>query len=221
MTIDHPPITSETWKSILAAALPVIDDLTIRVGSTPDLVLGGGTVLMLRFHHRLSRDIDFFLNDVQILSMITPRLNDLTSRIALDYVEQANSVKLVLKEGDIDFIVAGNITRTNPVETIEMSNRVFLLETTEEILAKKLFYRAAHFKPRDVFDLVAVHRRDPASVASALRASSSRKPELERRLKDLSKQAPDQLASDILPFEGFSDIIPAMLQTARDLLKTL
>jgi predicted nucleotidyltransferase component of viral defense system len=221
MTIDHPPITSETWKSILAAALPVIDDLTIRVGSTPDLVLGGGTVLMLRFHHRLSRDIDFFLNDVQILSMITPRLNDLTSRIALDYVEQANSVKLVLKEGDIDFIVAGNITRTNPVETIEMSNRVFLLETTEEILAKKLFYRAAHFKPRDVFDLVAVHRRDPASVASALRASSSRKPELERRLKDLSKQAPDQLASDILPFEGFSDIIPAMVQTARDLLKTL
>ena len=221
MTIDHPPITSETWKSILAAALPVIDDLTIRVGSTPDLVLGGGTVLMLRFHHRLSRDIDFFLNDVQILSMITPRLNDLTSRIALDYVEQANSVKLVLKEGDIDFIVAGNITRTNPVETIEMSNRVFLLETTEEILAKKLFYRAAHFKPRDVFDLVAVHRRDPASVASALRASSSRKPELERRLKDLSKQAPDQLASDILPFEGFSDIIPAMVQTVRDLLQTL
>ena len=221
MTIAHPPITSETWKSILAAALPVIDDLTIRVGSTPDLVLGGGTVLMLRFHHRLSRDIDFFLNDVQILSMITPRLNDLTSRIALDYVEQANSVKLVLKEGDIDFIVAGNITRTNPVETIEMSNRVFLLETTEEILAKKLFYRAAHFKPRDVFDLVAVHRRDPASVASALRASSSRKPELERRLKDLSKQAPDQLASDILPFEGFSDIIPAMVQTVRDLLQTL
>lgn len=218
MTVDHNPITEDTWKAILAAALPVVDDLSVRAGSMPDLVLGGGTVLMLRFHHRLSRDIDFFLNDVQILSMITPRLNDLTSQIALDYVEQANSVKLVLREGDIDFIVAGNVTQTNPVETIEMSNRVFLLETTEEILAKKLFYRAAHFKPRDVFDLVAVHQKDPTAVASALRASSTRKPELERRLTDLSKQTSDQLAIDILPFDRFSDIIPSMVRTARDLV---
>jgi predicted nucleotidyltransferase component of viral defense system len=218
MTARHDPITTETWKSILAAAIPILDDLSARSGSMPDIVLGGGTVLMLRFHHRLSRDIDFFLNEVQLLSMITPRLNDLTSRISLDYVEQANSVKLVLNEGDIDFIVAGNVTRSVPVETILMSNRVMRLETTEEIIAKKLFYRAAHFKPRDVFDLVAVHRRESEAVERALRATVTRKAQLERRLAELAKLSGDELATDILPFEGFSSIIPTMVRTAQNLV---
>lgn len=221
MTSNHGEITTDTWRSILSAAVPIINDLESRAGFPPELVLGGGTVLMLRHHHRLSRDIDFFLNDVQLLSMITPRLNDLTARIAQDYVEQANSVKLVLTEGDIDFIAAGKITQATPVETIEISGRTFLLETTEEILAKKLFFRATQLKARDVFDLVAVHGHDPAAVDRAFHAIRTRKPELKRRLQDLGRYSADQLAADILPLGQFADIIPEMVQTAQRLVDTL
>ena len=42
-------------------------------------MIGGGTVLMFRFEHRLSKDIDFFTHDAQWLSLLTPRLNDTTA----------------------------------------------------------------------------------------------------------------------------------------------
>jgi hypothetical protein len=69
----------------------------------------GGAVLMFRFEHRLSKDIDFFMYDVQRLSLLTPRLNDTTAAMTKKYLEQANGIKLVLPHGDIDFVVAGAI----------------------------------------------------------------------------------------------------------------
>ena len=47
-----------SWKPLLAAALAILDDLRARGFGAPDIVLGGGTVLMMRLHHRLSKDID-------------------------------------------------------------------------------------------------------------------------------------------------------------------
>ncbi len=44
--------------------------------SRSDWTWGGGTVLMLRHQHRLSWDVDLFLNDPQLLSYLSPRLND-------------------------------------------------------------------------------------------------------------------------------------------------
>ena len=108
--------------------------------------MGGGTVLMMRMHHRLSNDIDLFLHDAQWLARLTPRLNDLAAEMARDYSEQANSVKLVLAQGDIDFVVAGSVTGVEPTETLDFGGRNVMLEATEEILAKKLFFRAALIK---------------------------------------------------------------------------
>src|ERR1700676_4972301 len=102
--------TRETWKHILASAVAIFDDLERRQGGSPDVVVGGGTVLMFRFEHRLSKDIDFFLHDVQWLSLLTPRLNDTTAAMVTNYIEQANSIKLVLPHGDIDFVVTGTVT---------------------------------------------------------------------------------------------------------------
>lgn len=218
MTLDQAPITEESWKRILANAVPILDDLESRHGSAPALVLGGGTVLMLRFRHRLSRDVDFFLSDVQWLSLLTPRLNDVAARLSLDYHEQANSVKLVTREGDIDFIVASSVTQTTPQETISAEGRHFLLDTTEEILAKKLFHRAALLKPRDVFDLVCVHALDPAAAERAVKASSTRRPQLLRRLDDLAKRDPQETGADILPLGIFSDMTAGMIEVAYGLI---
>ena len=38
--------------------------------------VGGGTVLCHYFHHRLSKDIDIFLKDIQLVGAVSPRLND-------------------------------------------------------------------------------------------------------------------------------------------------
>lgn len=62
-----------TWKNLLPHALSIIED--IRRYATPDpfWTLGGGTVLMFRYQHRLSKDIDIFVPDPQYLGYVTPR----------------------------------------------------------------------------------------------------------------------------------------------------
>jgi nucleotidyltransferase AbiEii toxin of type IV toxin-antitoxin system len=209
------PVTKDSWKRILASAVAIFNDLEKKGLGSPDVVIGGGTVLMFRFEHRVSKDIDFFMHDVQWLSLLTPRLNDTTAAMTTNYLEQANGLKLVLPHGDIDFVVSGPVTDAREIDRLEFMGRTFLLEATEEILAKKLFYRAARFQPRDVFDFVVAVESDRESAARALAAAASQHDLLARRLEQLSQLPLDMLAEGILPIGDFSRIVPGMIEAAR------
>ena len=212
-------VTRDSWKQILASAVAIFEDLERKGSGSPDVVMGGGTVLMFRFEHRLSKDIDFFMHDVQWLSLLTPRLNDTTAAMVTDYVEQANGIKLVLPHGDIDFVVARPVTEAEAVATLEFMGRTFLLESTEEILAKKLFYRAPRFQPRDVFDLVVAAELDGGAAARAVVAAASRIDVLDRSLERMLLLPTDELPGQILPIGDFYRIIPTMIEKARRLLQ--
>ena len=103
--------TKDTWKKVIESAFDLFDDLEEKGFGTPPFSLGGGTALMFRFRHRLSKDIDFFGYDVQWLSLLSPRLNDFAAAMAKDYTEQANSIKIVAPDGDIDFIVSADVVQ--------------------------------------------------------------------------------------------------------------
>jgi hypothetical protein len=45
------------WEELLSTALAILDDAGAHGAGAPDIVMGGGTVLMMRMRHRLSRDI--------------------------------------------------------------------------------------------------------------------------------------------------------------------
>ena len=166
---------------------------------------------MFRFEHRLSKDIAFFIRDVQWLGFITPRLNDVIAAMVEGYEEHANSLKLILPAGDIDFVAAATVTSSEPVEMLRFQDYSFPLETTEEILAKKLFYRPESFKPRDVFDLAVAIDMDPSSAARAVAASASKRGVLTRRLRHLSDLGDAELARDIVPIGEFSHILAGMI----------
>ena len=53
-------LSPRTWLGIVADAFTLFDDAEARGFGTPPFSLGGGTVLMLRFRHRSSKDVDFF-----------------------------------------------------------------------------------------------------------------------------------------------------------------
>jgi Nucleotidyl transferase AbiEii toxin, Type IV TA system len=205
-------VTKDSWKQILASAVAIFDDLEARGFGSPDVVIGGGTVLMFRFEHRLSKDIDFFMHDVQWLSLLTPRLNDTTAAMVTDYLEQANGIKLALRHGDIDFVVAGPVTDANAVENLTFMGRTFLLESTEEILAKKLFYRATRFQPRDAFDMAAAIEFDRVSAATAVRAAASKAPILHRRLGELGRMSRGKLERDILVLDRGAHLLAEMVE---------
>jgi hypothetical protein len=63
------------WEVLLARALEIIDSLGASGITLEDWSFGGGTVLMLRHRHRISKDVDIFVSDPQYLAYLTPRLN--------------------------------------------------------------------------------------------------------------------------------------------------
>ncbi len=174
---------------------------------------------MFRFDHRLSKDIDIFTHDARALSFLTPRLNAVSEAASVSYEEQANAVKLVLAEGDIDFIVAGPVLPNAETAEMTFQGRTVSLDATVEILAKKLLYRADSFKARDVFDMAVALAVDPASAHAAIAATRRAHPALSRRLSTLAKLDPATLSRDLLPSETGRRFLPGMVQTVHDAIR--
>jgi hypothetical protein len=127
---------------------------------------GGGTVMMLRINHRLSKDIDLFVPDPQYLGYCSPRLGGPAEDITSEYDEGAIFVKLYLPQGEIDVVVGTPLTN-NSFEVVEHEGRTLQVETNAEIVAKKLFHRGYTAKARDLFDLCAVAHLEPEAIPPA------------------------------------------------------
>ncbi|MGE3348082.1 MAG: nucleotidyl transferase AbiEii/AbiGii toxin family protein [Ramlibacter sp.] len=154
------------WQTLLAHALTLVDEIAVNGISDPFFTFGGGTVLMLRHMHRLSKDIDIFVPDPQYLGYVSPRLSDVAEAITPDYVEGPGYIKLLRPEGEIDFVASASLT-ASPFEEWELLGRRVRVETSAEIVAKKLWYRGDRAAARDLFDLSLVIEREPAPLAKA------------------------------------------------------
>jgi predicted nucleotidyltransferase component of viral defense system len=155
------------WKDLLPHALSLIEEIKSHGTSDPFWTLGGGTVLMFRYQHRLSKDIDIFVPDPQYLSFVTPRLSDVAAAISDQYVEdQSSYVKLIRPEGEIDFVASPNLT-DSPFEMWHIDGHHIRVETAAEIVAKKLWHRGDRTTARDLFDLSLVIEREPEALIKA------------------------------------------------------
>ena len=154
------------WQTLLAHAFTLVDEIARRGISDPFWTFGGGTVLMLRHGHRLSKDIDIFVPDPQYLGFVSPRLSDADERVSVDYVEGPGYVKLLRPEGEIDFVASPNLT-AQPYDEWTLLGRTVKVETAAEIVAKKLWHRGDWATARDLFDLSLVIEREPEALATA------------------------------------------------------
>lgn len=105
----------DSWEYLFDRAMEALDSLDRTVFPRLQWTFGGGTALMLRYHHRVSKDIDIFVDGPQWLSALSPRLNDATDAFSRDYVEDTTFLKLALPEGEIDFIAAPLLTRPGAI----------------------------------------------------------------------------------------------------------
>ncbi|QNG78020.1 hypothetical protein GPNADHDJ_02233 [Stenotrophomonas maltophilia] len=130
------------WQALLPRALVLIEEIRRHGGVIdPFWTLGGGTVLMFRHRHRLSKDIDIFVPNPQYLGFVTPRLSDVAASLTGDYSEDPSSwVKLQFEEGEVDFVAAPNLLDDAWEERTIDDQRV-RVETSAEIIAKKMFHR--------------------------------------------------------------------------------
>jgi len=151
------------WQTLFQRALALIDSARERGATLDAWSFGGGTVLMRRHHHRFSKDIDIFVSDPQCLPYLSPRLNDHAESLTSDYVEQANFLKLNFLEGEIDFVASAPLTQNATLIEI-LFEREIEVETSTEIIAKKVWHRGAQFTARDIFDLAMVQEKEPTAL---------------------------------------------------------
>ncbi len=153
------------WANLFVEALKLMAYLEQRIENAT-WTFGGGTVLMLRIGHRQSKDIDLFVPDPQYLGYVNPRLSEVAEGVSTDYEESAEYVKLYLQGGEID-VIAGQPLTGEPYEVIAHEGRHIKVETSAEIIAKKMWHRGDRAKGRDLFDLCAVATAEPDQLKLA------------------------------------------------------
>ncbi|MFN4351540.1 MAG: nucleotidyl transferase AbiEii/AbiGii toxin family protein [Hylemonella sp.] len=202
------------WRELWPQALGLMTHLEGMVHQ-PLWTFGGGTVLMLRHGHRLSKDIDLFVPDPQYLGYVNPRHSDVAEAVSADYEENAEFIKLYLPQGEID-IVVGTALTAQPYEVVKHAGREIKVECSAEIIAKKMWFRGDQAKARDLFDLCAVAVLEPAAITEARPFCVRHGAAFLRRLQDRAELARAEFeAIDALDFRQSFD---ECLQQAREIL---
>lgn len=169
------------WESLFDLGMKALDSID-PMFLKPEWTFGGGTVLMFRYKHRISRDIDIFLTDAQYLTLLTPRLNDKVEDLTTKYREDSQHVKLIFSGlGEVDFIVAPRLVHDS-FRLQEIRGRKVKVDKPEEIIAKKCFYRACEFTARDVFDLAVFLSKDSVIARKNLDILLAKKEDVSERL---------------------------------------
>ncbi len=127
--------------------------------------------MMLQVGHRESHDIDIFLPDPQLLSLLDPAKRDFVFEVQPSdhQSDGARFLKIAFENiGEIDFIVARALT-SRPTIPMTVDGEDVLLETIPKIITKKIYHRAGSIKPRDVFDIAAAGETHADSIINELR----------------------------------------------------
>lgn len=117
--------------------------------------MGGGTILMLNYHHRLSQDVDIFVSNTQYFNGLSPKLNDVAEDADF-YQEGERFISLSYPEGKIDFVKAFQVSDYLPTLKHVFNQNIFV-DDDIEIVTKKVFFRGASLHPRDLYDLATVY----------------------------------------------------------------
>lgn len=166
VAVSAPDLTRPgVWRALFPPALKLMEHLEAQLDD-PLWTFGGGTVLMLRLGHRQSRDIDLFVPDPQYLGYVNPRLSDAAEAVSANYEESAEFIKFFLPQGEID-IVVGTALTPHPYEVVPYAGRTLKIETSAEIIAKKMWHRGDQVTARDLFDLALVIQKEPKQLIRA------------------------------------------------------
>lgn len=176
------------------SALQRLTRLFDRIVPLDALVLGGGTVLAARWQHRVSTDLDLFIEQRAFAARIYRQAHLLWPRASelFDGVDLGREHFGARWHGiDITLSTAWCSALLDVTERSEETFAGIALETNEAVLVRKMQARMCGlgmFTERDVYDLVAAAQHDPAALRAALSAlTADERTYIARELR-LSKQ---------------------------------
>jgi hypothetical protein len=212
---------NDAWKELLASCFGVVDEVVRERKVEFPIRIGGGSMLLRRYKHRKSRDLDLFVTDAQLVRWCSPRFNETAADLFPDYGEEAAAVKLVTGMQEIDIIAAAPIILDGAVEEVELVGRKVLVELPREIVAKKVVYRGRNFQTRDVFDLACVATAEPEEIAAVLPGLTfGHLDDLDARLKEIEPVLQKELADKVDAYPEFEPVVKGCLAIAQGVAKT-
>jgi hypothetical protein len=211
------------WPRLFRIARALIRQVNSERELIDHWTFGGGTAMMLQVGHRESRDVDIFLSDPQLLPLLDPQKRDFQFEISPSECggDGVRFLKLAFAHiGEIDFIVAGPTTPSPSTQALVEGDTV-LLDTIPEIITKKIHYRGASIKPRDIFDIAAAGERHADAIVEALRSYPA---DVARTLTAMERLNPvfvRAAIADLLIKERYVAIAESSLDRAKKILRSV
>ncbi|GAA8655120.1 nucleotidyl transferase AbiEii/AbiGii toxin family protein [Helicobacter pylori] len=202
-----------TQIQALGQFYPIIKS-ALNLGLNPSSIkFGGGTALsMYYFQHRLSFDIDLFVNDAQYLGFFSPKLwiDDCSHFDGAKYIDQHNHIGITNKDNiKIDIL----IDYASNEGYIDNSKKIFAfdiyVESLENIIAKKITFRKTDNKTRDIFDIAVALHNDSNLFDKLLNAQKISKQDLltlQNSLQELNKEKYNSQIKIVKPTQEYSHI---------------
>jgi len=190
-------------EKMLDISLALLEECGVKA----DYALGGGTALSAHYwQHRFSTDIDIFIHNgtKKDLNRIDPRKTSEVIKAQLKKINYRGDLKKhpIYTELSIDddskmqFFVVKSHT-TIPYSKVILWNKEIFVESIEEIIAKKVYYRCEEANARDLFDLAVAINKNP----SILMSINVAKEKLEKLLVSVGTIAQSKELTDIYKLE--------------------
>jgi nucleotidyltransferase AbiEii toxin of type IV toxin-antitoxin system len=181
---------------------------------------------MLHSGHRLSKDIDAFIDDPQYLGIMSPDVTEVWGCSTWD--QAPHYLKLRYGEGEIDFIVSGPLsnlaTTSHEIDLTDLPAKrkaTIQIEHPAEIALKKMHYRPTMLKVRDIFDIAVADSINHEALVGNLNVISDKKSQLLKRLGAID---PEFLRAELAELdiqEGWDDQKKSCLETVRSLVEKI
>lgn len=189
-------------------------------------VLGGGTVLAARWHHRVSTDIDLFADREHYQRAVVDRrdevaaaLEELLAEVRQGAVEvERGWLRIVFPEGPAALmtIPRPTIRDAYPQRTTGTGTAT---ESTAEILARKLQSRVLDlgvFTERDLYDLLVAQQQDPEALRRVLASiTASERATIASELRSL----PRHWSNEPVLEPAYPDLLRNLASRARRLFE--
>lgn len=177
------------------------------------LRFGGGTALaMYYFQHRLSFDIDLFAVDQQVLDFFRPKTWLEESRFfnTEEYTDQNNHVGFLTNNGiKVDILTSSSYSNGLLDQTKNYFPIDIVVESIEDIIAKKIVFRNMQNKTRDIIDIAIALDHNPALFSGLLLNSYVEKEHLEtlkRSVYEIDRARYEAEFAIVEPFDNFKNI---------------
>jgi len=131
--------------------------------------LGGGTALASYYwNHRYSTDIDIFIYDTNKYQLLkesnwSPKVKTAMKRIGYEGNFRNHPIYSEIVISDDSKIQFFEVIKKSevPYQKVHLWGNELLIDTVEEIIAKKIHYRANKGNSRDLFDIAIAFHKEP------------------------------------------------------------